>query len=46
MADKLGIPVGYLRRLLDEHLALYDANINGWLEHQPARRLLLDTCRT
>ena len=32
MADKLGIPVGYLRRLREEHLGLYDANVNGWLE--------------
>jgi hypothetical protein len=39
MADKLGIPVAYLRRLRDEHLALYDANVNGWLAHQPGRRL-------
>jgi len=31
MADKLGIPVAYLRRLRAEHLALYDANVNGWL---------------
>jgi hypothetical protein len=35
-ADKLGIPVGYLRRLREEHLNLDDANVNGWLEHQPA----------
>lgn len=31
LADKLGIPVRYLRKLRDERLALYDANINGWL---------------
>jgi hypothetical protein len=41
MADKLGIPVAYLRRLREEHLALYDANVNGWLEQQPGRRLLI-----
>ena len=45
MADKLGIPVGYLRRLREEHLGLYDANVNGWLEHQPGRRLLIRTLR-
>ena len=45
MADKLGIPVAYLRRLRDDHLALYDANINGWLEHQPGRRLLIRALR-
>jgi hypothetical protein len=41
MADKPGIPIGYVRRLREEHLGLYDANVNGWLEHQPARRLLI-----
>ena len=43
MADKLGIPVAYVRRLRDEHLGLYDANINGWLDHDPGRRLLIRT---
>jgi hypothetical protein len=45
MADKLGIPVAYLRRLRDEHLALYDANVNGWLEHQLCWRLLIRVLR-
>jgi hypothetical protein len=45
IADKLGIPVAYLRRLRAEHLHLYDANINGWLEQQPGRQLLLRTLR-
>jgi hypothetical protein len=45
MADKLGIPVAYLRRLRAEHVALYDANINGWLEQQPGRRLLIRALR-
>jgi uncharacterized protein YoaH (UPF0181 family) len=31
IAEKLGIPAAYLRRLRDEHPALYDANVNGWL---------------
>lgn len=31
VADKLGIPVAYLRRLRAERVDLYDANINGWL---------------
>jgi hypothetical protein len=31
LAEKLGIPTAYLRRLRDEHPALYDANVNGWL---------------
>lgn len=30
LADKLGIPVQYLRRLRAERPDLYDANINGW----------------
>jgi hypothetical protein len=31
IAAKLAIPVGYLRRLRDERVDLYDANLNGWL---------------
>jgi hypothetical protein len=31
IADKLGIPVAYLRRLRQERPGLYDANVNGWL---------------
>jgi hypothetical protein len=31
----------YLRRLRVQHLALYDANVNGWLDHQPGRRFLV-----
>ncbi|MBL1080213.1 hypothetical protein JK358_38045 [Nocardia sp. 2] len=32
IADKLGIPVRYLRRLRErERLDLYDGNVNGWL---------------
>jgi hypothetical protein len=45
MADKLGIPTGYLRRLRAEHLDLYDANVNGWLQRQPDRQLLVRTLR-
>ncbi|RKR88307.1 hypothetical protein BDK92_2618 [Micromonospora pisi] len=32
LADKLGIPVAYLRRLAAEHPDLWDDNVNGWLE--------------
>jgi hypothetical protein len=32
LADKLGIPAAYLRRLRAEHPGLYDANVNGWLD--------------
>lgn len=31
LADKLGIPVKYLRRMRAERPDLYDANVNGWL---------------
>ena len=31
LAEKLGIPAAYLRRLRTEHPSLYDANVNGWL---------------
>jgi hypothetical protein len=45
IADKLGIPVPYLRRLRAEHLGLYDANVNGWLTQQPDRKLLVRMLR-
>ena len=32
LAGKLGIPVKYLRRMRNEHVELYDANVNGWLQ--------------
>lgn len=31
LAEKLGIPVPYLRRMREERADLYDANVNGWL---------------
>jgi hypothetical protein len=31
IADKLGIPASYLRRLRETRPGLYDANVNGWL---------------
>lgn len=34
IAAKLDIPVGYLRRMREAHTPLYDANVNGWLEHE------------
>jgi hypothetical protein len=39
-AEKLGIPVAYLRKLRENHVDLYDANVNGWLERD-ARSFLL-----
>jgi len=40
IADKLGIPAPYLRRLRGEHCALYDANVNGWLTRSDKRYLI------
>jgi hypothetical protein len=43
IAEKLRIPLAYLRRMRAELPALYDANVNGWLEADPSRKLLLRT---
>ncbi|ATY17293.1 DUF932 domain-containing protein (plasmid) [Amycolatopsis sp. AA4] len=32
IADKLGIPTPYVRRLREDHAELWDANVNGWLQ--------------
>ena len=40
IADKLGIPGAYLRRLREHKPALYDANVNGWLEGDDRRFLI------
>jgi hypothetical protein len=40
IADKLGIPAAYLRRMREHKTALYDANVNGWLEGDDRRFLL------
>ncbi|MBW0115662.1 DUF932 domain-containing protein [Pseudonocardia abyssalis] len=41
IADKLGIPLPYLRRLRAEQVGLYDANVNTWLGVEPDRRFLV-----
>lgn len=42
IAAKLGIPVGYLRRMRETAPTLYAQNINGWLAHpENARRSFL-----
>ncbi|BBG00434.1 MULTISPECIES: DUF932 domain-containing protein [Pseudonocardia] len=41
IAEKLGIPLPYLRRLRAEQLGLYDANVNTWLADDPDRRFLV-----
>jgi hypothetical protein len=40
LADKLGIPSAYLRRLRSQRPGLYDANVNGWLENDTRRFLI------
>jgi hypothetical protein len=40
LADKLGIPSAYLRRMREQHPGLYDANVNGWLERDERKFLL------
>lgn len=38
LANRLGIPRTYLRRLRDTRLDLYDANVNGWLHGKRRHR--------
>jgi hypothetical protein len=40
VADKLGIPAAYLRRLREHKPGLYDANVNGWLDGDDRKFLL------
>jgi hypothetical protein len=40
LADKLGIPTAYLRRIRLERPGLYDSNVNGWLDGDPRRFLI------
>jgi hypothetical protein len=40
LADKLGIPAAYLRRLRTEYVSLYDVNVNGWLARSGKRYLI------
>ena len=35
IAEKLGIPAAYLRRMRAERPGLFDANVNGWLAGDP-----------
>ncbi|WP_042375620.1 hypothetical protein [Streptacidiphilus neutrinimicus] len=43
IAEKLRIPLAYLRRMRAERPSLYDANVNGWLEADQSRKLMLRT---
>ena len=40
IADKLGIPAAYLRRMRAQKPDLYDANVNGWLDGDDRKFLL------
>ena len=40
LADKLGIPATYLRKMRDQKPDLYDENVNGWLAGDDRRFLL------
>ncbi|HXL92218.1 MAG TPA: DUF932 domain-containing protein [Streptosporangiaceae bacterium] len=40
LADKLGIPLPYLRRMHADAINLYDANVNGWLARTDRRFLI------
>jgi len=40
IADKLGIPAAYLRRLREHKPGLYDANVNAWLAGDDRRFLI------
>ena len=40
LADKLGIPSQYLRRLREQRPGLYDANVNAWLNGDSRRFLI------
>ena len=40
LADKLGIPLPYLRRMHADAVDLYDANVNGWLARTDRRFLI------
>ncbi len=40
IADKLGIPGAYLRKLRDQKPDMYDANVNGWLDGDERKFLI------
>lgn len=43
IATKLEIPLAYVRKMRTEHPALWDANVNGWLERDGGRKFLVRT---
>ncbi|MEV6995675.1 DUF932 domain-containing protein [Streptomyces sp. NPDC093228] len=45
VADKLRIPLAYLRRMRADNVPLLDENVNAWLRQEPDRRFMLRTFR-
>ncbi len=45
IAEKLGIPSQYLRRMREEQVGLLDCNVNTWLAAEPTKRYLIRTLR-
>ncbi|MEJ8654939.1 DUF932 domain-containing protein [Streptomyces sp. MS1.AVA.4] len=45
IADKLRVPLGYLRRMRAENVPLLDENVNAWLRQDPDRRFMLRAFR-
>ncbi|MFC9098511.1 DUF932 domain-containing protein [Streptomyces sp. NPDC057072] len=45
IADKLRIPLAYLRRMRADNVPLLDENVNAWLRHEPDRRFMLRAFR-
>ncbi|NEB75664.1 DUF932 domain-containing protein [Streptomyces sp. SID14478] len=45
VADKLRIPLAYLRRMRTDNVALLDENVNAWLRQEPERKFMLRAFR-
>ncbi|MER5430305.1 hypothetical protein [Streptomyces sp. NPDC002588] len=45
IADKLRIPLAYLRRIHAENVPLLDENVNAWLREEPSREFMLRAFR-
>jgi hypothetical protein len=46
IADKLRIPLAYLRRMRAENVPLLDENVNAWMQKEPGRRFMLRAFRS
>ncbi|MGW1729012.1 hypothetical protein ACWCQK_39910 [Streptomyces sp. NPDC002306] len=45
IAEKLHIPLAYLRRMRAENVALLDQNVNAWLRQDPGRKFMVRAFR-